>query len=224
MELINESRFTAAWITGKIRFPADSLTVVVKAAFDLVPGTVTLAEEQLLPTGDEERPEGLLRYSNDFALFKPKTDLLLVGSCHAPGGTPVRMCPVSFGVGRWSKTLLVLGDRLWRKRFLGGKISEPEPFTTMPLTWDRAFGGPKYPKNPLGVGTQDVVDADGTVTVCRMPNVESPDLLIVSPKNKPDPAGFGPIPLAWPQRMSKVGTYGKKWGSPRKLGILRLTA
>ena len=35
------------------------------------------------------------------------------------------------------KTILVTGDRVWRD----GQPSEPQPFESMPLVWERAFGG-----------------------------------------------------------------------------------
>ena len=44
-----------------------------------------------------------------------------------------------------------------------------------------------------------------------LPHIEDPKNLVLSPKDHPDPAGFGPIDLTWPQRMSKAGTYDREW-------------
>ena len=72
-------------------------------------------------------------YASDFADFKLHAEVLLAGTCHAPGGRPVAECPVRFSVGAWSKTLLVVGRRVWTEKVLGPAISDPQPFTTMPL-------------------------------------------------------------------------------------------
>ncbi len=213
MELVTEGPLKVAWITGKIRFPVPSITVVAKGTFDLVPGAIAApAAEPFLPRGDEfadDNPEGVLKAPNDLVPFKPRTDLFLTGTCHAPGGKPTTTCTVAFGVGAFSWKLAVIGDRVWKRKLLGGSLTEPQPFRTMPISYDRAFGGPGYAKNPLGRGW------DETASEVSMPNIEDPGQLVLNPKSKPDPAGFGPIPLPWPQRMSRAGTYGKKWQKNR---------
>ena len=70
--------------------PRFSLTAIVKGTFRVRHGeTAMLAEEQLPLTGDtfeSEDPSKPLRYPSDFAPFKPRADVLLVGTCYAPGG------------------------------------------------------------------------------------------------------------------------------------------
>ncbi len=105
MRVLTETPFTFAPVSGRIGFPGHSLTLVVKGTFDLRPdGSATIAEEALYPIGDEHLPDdeertGPIRYASDFAPLKPAADLLLVGTCHAPGGTPVTECEVAFQVG-----------------------------------------------------------------------------------------------------------------------------
>lgn len=202
MDLLNESGFQAAWTLGQIRPPSLSATFVVKGTFDLVPdGIARPCEAQDLLTGDEPFDEDgqVLRYSNDFALFKPRADFLVTGTCRLPGPAPT--CPVSIAVGAYSKSLAVIGDRVWK----GGVPTEPVPFVSLPVSYDRAFGGPEFARNPAGRGYRDG----------RLPNVERPDSLIRDPEDRPEPAGFGPLPMTWPQRASKSGTYGKKWQKER---------
>ena len=42
----------------------------------------------------------------------------------------------------WSKELLVVGNRRWKKGLVVDSMSDPEPFTEMPLTYANSFGGP----------------------------------------------------------------------------------
>lgn len=188
------------------------MTVVVKATLDLVPdGVCRLASEQRLLTGDEHHdgdPELSVRYPSDMAVLKPRGECLFVGACHAPGGRPVRTTKVGFRVGPIRKELAVIGDRVYTGRVTTG-ISRPEPFVRMPLTWERAFGGPGVADNPVGKGLE-AVDGPGGRTY-PLANVEDPQRLIVARSDRPAPAGLGPIPRSWPRRMALTGTYDARW-------------
>src|SRR5205823_4678012 len=58
------------------------------------------------------------------------------------------------------------------------------------------------------------VEVDGA-KVHRLPNVELPKQLVVSPSDRREPAGFGAVEVAWPQRSSKAGTYDQRWVETR---------
>jgi hypothetical protein len=72
---------------------------------------------------------------------KPLTDVLLIGAAHSTRG-PVASLETGVEVGAARKGVRVLGARRI-KLAAGGRITftEPEPFTSMPLTWDHAYGG-----------------------------------------------------------------------------------
>jgi len=147
----------------------------------------------------------------DMCMPKPKGEVLVIGKCFAPEGKPVPAYEVRLQIGPIDKTFYVFGDRFWeRKAGVLKTISDPHPFTEMTISYENAFGGPDYKKNPLGKGHAPVKSDTGE-TVHPLPNIEDPRDLIDSPKKKPDPAGFAPIDLTWPQRMDKVGTYDQKW-------------
>ncbi|UCG63877.1 MAG: DUF2169 domain-containing protein [Deltaproteobacteria bacterium] len=155
----------------------------------------------------------------DMCMPKPKCEVLVVGKCFAPKGKPVPAYEVRLQIGPIDKTLNVYGDRFWkRKRGILKTISDPLPFTEMDITYENAFGGPDYKKNPLGKGHAPVKTDSGD-TVHPLPNIEDPRDLIDSPKKKPNPAGFAPIDLTWPQRFDKVGTYDEKWQTERFPGL-----
>jgi uncharacterized protein YjbI with pentapeptide repeats len=147
----------------------------------------------------------------DMCMPKPKGEVLVVGKCFTPEAKPVPAYEVYLKAGPIDKTLYVFGDRFWeRKAGVLKTISDPLPFTEMAISYENAFGGPDYKKNPLGKGHAPVKSDTGE-TVHPLPNIEDPKDLVDSPNKKPDPAGFGPIDLTWPQRMEKAGTYNQKW-------------
>ena len=90
--------------------------------------------------------------------IKPTTDVLLRGSARSHRG-PVSALTAALRIGGTAKAVQVWGDRrisLGRSGALG--FSVPEPFTSMPLTWERAYGGrdayaeakePAEPEPPL---------------------------------------------------------------------------
>ncbi|MFT4512414.1 MAG: hypothetical protein ACI91B_001108 [Planctomycetota bacterium] len=154
---------------------------------------------------DTERT-GALLYASDFADFKLHADLVLKGTCHVPGGVPTDYCKVSFAVGDWSKSLLVVGPRVWKPGLLKASMSDPVTFTRMPLTWQNAFGGEGHAANPCGKG----------IAGEELPTVELEDKLIRKRRDKPAPACFGAINANWQQRADKRGKeYGDDYQKNR---------
>jgi uncharacterized protein YjbI with pentapeptide repeats len=111
---------------------------------------------------------------------------------------------VAFQVGSFRKSLVVLGDRLWKAGFLGSSASEPAPFTSVRMGYENSFGGPGFPANPTGKGHGTTVQGKGSAH--WLPNIESPDRLARDPTTAREPAGFGPIPRTWPQRARNLGS------------------
>jgi uncharacterized protein YjbI with pentapeptide repeats len=150
---------------------------------------------------------------------KPKAEFLVAGTCCAPGKETLQATKVLVSVGKAKKELAVFGDRYWAPDRLGGKtMSSPQPFSEMPITWDRAFGGEGYGLNPEGKGFVEHQDGNGTPRR-PLPNIEHPDRLMLSPSDKPVPAGFGIIPPHYPQRAKLSGTYDKRWKKERWPGF-----
>ena len=195
--------------------PQPEMAIIVVGAFHLRPGEPLTPIEGAIEQGslsgqsfreDDEDRVGECLHVNDLADFKPRADLLLSGSCHAPHGKPVRECGVRFSVGPWSKSLLVSGNRVWKG--LGAVMSEAEPFESMLLGYSNAFGGPGYAKNPSGKGY-------GALAL-QLPNVEYAASRVASKGDRPEPAGFGPLNVVWPQHSGSGlgkdygGSYRKK--------------
>ncbi len=147
-------------------------------------------------------PDGIL----DEGMGKPCGEVLVDGSGFAPGGKARGVFPVRARLGSVDKTIYVIGPRVWKQ----GAPTEPTPIKEMRIEWARAFGGPSFPNNPVGIGAAPEKDEEGR-EVHRLPNLELPDKLLHSPKDKPPPACFSSMDPMWPVRFSKVGTYDDDW-------------
>lgn len=124
----------------------ERLALVCKRHYRVRPGAraVALAEPPViveLPTsGAEAVLFGRLDHDSDmFAAAKPKTDVLVVGHAHAPGGATSLDVGVEVGPAR--KLVRAFGDR--KLMVDGGRLrfTRPEPFQSLALTWENAYGG-----------------------------------------------------------------------------------
>lgn len=168
---------------------------------------------QTLPAGD---------LPGDAVCRKEGVDLLVLGSAHAPEGRPVTAMDVSLSVGDFARGLTVTGARRWVQA--GKRLSPgaPEPFTSLPLTWEHAFGGAAdlegkqvpNPDNPKGKGfILNEAAAEGV----ELPNVEDPDTPIRSWEDRPRPACFAPIPIGSYLQAENTVEFDPDTGRPKIL-------
>ncbi len=140
-------------------------------------------------------------------MIKPGVEILLIASAHTPDGNPAATVDVGLRAGTIRKVLTVTGDRFDNL----GVITDPTPFVTMPLVWERAFGGTDETgrcdtRNPVGIGWKKARSAD--------PNVRSVVANITYAgdyENEPRAAGFGPIGRGWQPRLGLAGTFDDDW-------------
>ncbi|MBU2549709.1 MAG: DUF2169 domain-containing protein [Proteobacteria bacterium] len=183
------------------------LAVAHLSFFDLSDPDRILSEQDLWPLVQAELGGTVF----DMGLPKPLGEVLVRGKCFAPQGRPVRALKTGLKIGPISKEVYVFGFRQWAEGGIGGpRISEPLPFSTMDLGYENAFGGRDFPLNPAGMGLARVQLPTGE-TGHPLPHLEDPDRLIAPPDDRPDPAGFGPLDVSWPQRAEKLGTYDQAW-------------
>ena len=213
MRLVNAQpkHTTVFWVVSRPRRGRHHATIILKAAYRLVPDGVAIPNEDQPPVAsgdDPAEPGAAPTYASDFVPPKPKADFLVAGAAHAPGGKPVPACRVSIAIGGHGKSLAVFGDRRWAWGPLGAAIGKPEQFVSLPLGYERAFGGPGSRNNPVGRGA-DVRPGQ------LLPNIEHLDRLITQSTQRPDPAGFGPVAMTWQPRIGKAGTYDAAWLAER---------
>ncbi|WP_111642044.1 DUF2169 family type VI secretion system accessory protein [Marinimicrobium alkaliphilum] len=213
VELSNKTPFAAHYLLLPDTRGVDTLFVNVAARFHIGAQWVLCETPAELLTEDcywGEPGQSSLRQPLDTHTGKLATDIAIAGNAWAPGAKPVGRIDVSARVGNRQKTVSVFGDRVWDNR----RISAPEPFTTKPLRYEGAYGGPGYPANPVGTGYFDD-DTDEAVNGSPLPAIECARDLIQNPKDRPAPAGFGFIAPHWYPRADFAGTYDQQWQETR---------
>jgi len=147
MNLVNVSRLAAGIAVPTDKHGYEHLLVAVKGTFTIRPdGTCAPAEVPLPMTYADvfhgEPGLSSIRHECDFALRKPSCDVVLNGHAYAPGGEPVPQLDATLEVGPVRKTVRVFGDRAWEGGILRRFVAtRPQPFTKMPLLYERAFRG-----------------------------------------------------------------------------------
>ncbi|MCP4294778.1 MAG: DUF2169 domain-containing protein [Proteobacteria bacterium] len=198
--------------------------LAVKASFKINPGSelLSIADQQeevhSLEEYVGEAHNSSLEKTRDFALSKPKVDILINGTAFAPGGKEVTELKVGFGLGEISKILKITGEREYQKA-LGFLIkTTPLPFEKMPITYERAFGGWQDEEDESDNPLFDVRNPAGTGFSKKrryfagkdLPSVEYPTHKTKRNPKKNRIAGFGPIPGHWQPRVGYAGTLVDK--------------
>jgi hypothetical protein len=172
-----------------------------------------LAADKPTPLGDLPR--------DDLPRSDPAFEVIMLGTAHAPGGTPCERLTVSLSVGAERREMLVHGDRRWEHALLRHRPGACAPFTSMPLTWSRAFGGSARVeidheafvdvcdvRNPAGRGFDPGPDAVGLAKHLKSPkgyprydkerplaNLEHPQHAVSRFDDAPDPLCWATVPM-----------------------------
>jgi hypothetical protein len=202
MEFINETPFPA-YLARTEFFYKDLLmaTVVLKCTFDVDLATGPRPAAEQIPMVEEDTQTDFGCLEGDCVPVKPGCDLAVLGRAHSyPPGREVDKLPVSLKLGEFERKVLVTGDRCWTGTGPDYRPSRPIPFTSMPLTYERAYGGTAghseggaapFADNPEGRG---YVVRQEDVAGTALPNIEETDQVIQSWRQHPLPAGLAPLP------------------------------
>jgi len=226
LQVVNKSPFLPLMTVLADEAGIDTLFIVVKGTFPLPPTTRKTPEPGKPFAKDvywQDPDTSSLKYASEVHVGKRGTDVVLVGHAHAPGGRPIAEMLVAVSVAERRKVVRVVGDRVWST--LTGGPSRAEPFTMMPLVYERAFGGVhELPdgrggilaeeRNPIGVGFRGR-RALGDVVGQKLPNLEDPATPIRTFGDRPAPAGFGFVAPSWMPRRAFAGTYDEAWKANR---------
>lgn len=222
LQLKNNTPFSAAIALFPNEQGIETLYTIVKASFH-IGQKWTLLDEQAQPQQEDifwgDPTESSLRLPSDYHPGKAATDVIMIGQACAQEQRPVRQLNVDLSIGTIRKAVRVFGNRVWDR----GLISSPDVFTTMPIVYERAFGGldildgqvrAAELRNPVGVGFAGKRGSDD-MDNSPLPNVECPRHLIQSLKDNPVPAGFAAIASNWQPRVTYAGTYDEAWTQNR---------
>ena len=227
LQVKNPTSFPATILAMPDPEGIESVLGILKATFT-VGKDVRPAEEQVpIITRDVYHgapDQSSIKTPGDLMGMKPGTDVLLLGHAYPAKGKFAVQADVSLAVGPVRKVIRVFGDRVWESGVFGTRMSSPKPFQAMPLVWERSFGGgdPSATehkqqavdeRNPVGRGFRSPTrkDIDGL----PLPNLEDPEALIGSLKDRPAPVAFAPVCPHWQPRRSYAGTYDEQWQKKR---------
>lgn len=161
---------------------------------------------QLVPTPDFEwpgnqpanRPEDAM--PPDMPFLTGGIDVLVMGSLWQPNAWPGLELTAEIRIGqRYLRRITAIGNRCWVHHNGSLVPGYPEPFVSMPLCYENAFGGQAetgqgaiaWPANPSGKGFYLTPErAEGQ----PLPNLEDPDHRIASIEDRPEPMATGPYP------------------------------
>jgi hypothetical protein len=226
LDLVNTTPFRVSLNVIPDGHGDDVVVVAAKVTLRLGRQLEWTEEQQPLVEADEywgEAGASSLKHSGELGLPKPATNVVLIGHAWPANGKKVTSIDVSVSAGRLKKTVRVFGDRCWSATALGTTMTDPLPFESMPLVFERAYGGSRAledgtevveRRNPIGAGFLGG-DRGRRIDGVRLPNLEEPRALIRGPKDQPPPACFGAVAPAWSPRLEYAGTYDEKWREAR---------
>ena len=181
-----------------------------------------------------------VRFEADTALLKRRTDVVIHGTAHAPGGQPAPSFDVTIAVGNWRRHLRVFGPRraVWRKPaketaravvHTPPLFTDPTPVARVPLSFSSAYGGvAKYqvsstgeildiacPTNPLGKGFCVQNSPEG-LDGLDLPQLEDPTALLTPETVVRELAAPEAVPVP-----AAFGFQGRGWyPRVRSLGVM----
>jgi len=223
LQLKNNTPFAAQLALFPNHQGVDTLYIIVRASLNIGPKW-TLSDEQKPPAAADEHwgddpATSSLKQASEMHIGKPATDIIMTGHAWSPEGRETSQLDVSLAVGSVNRTVRVFGDRQWHD----GGISQPRPFTSMPLVYERAFGGlhkendqiiAGEARNPVGcgfIGKRKPAVVNGE----PLPNLEDPRQLLQRAGDVVAPSGFGFIAPSWQPRLSYAGSYDEHWQKTR---------
>ena len=210
----NHSPFPAELFSFPDLQGQEVLVLVVSVTFDASHGELTPADKQSpIQVADRHfgKPElTSVRREAEVAVEKPFVDVIVNGSAHAPNDRPKERVVVELQVADIHKRLSVTGDRY---RGPLGIVTPPEHFVTMPIVYERAYGGTSaegdksyacFRSNPVGVGFRNLRSRLPDVAT-DLPNIENLG------RDQETVAGFGAVSRGWSPRLEYAGTYDREW-------------
>jgi hypothetical protein len=206
----NETPFDAKFVGIRLGKPEDAIGMVfIKATYDLdfEQGRWSISADPIPITTDTvETPFGV--FHGEVNPPREGTDVCVMATVRRD--RPVREAVLTLKINELVSRIRVLGDRTWRRSAAGLVPSSPTPFTEMPLSYRRAYGGQAdqegakvpWPDNPTGTGYY--LSEDGALGNA-LHNIEPADFSGSPHWSRPVPvAGWAPYPNTWGLRIKQA--------------------
>jgi hypothetical protein len=221
-------------VAGRARNGDAFFSVLAKRSYAIRPGRAAERREKDAPLRlvdayyDGGDPDwSVVEDESETAPLKAATDVVVIAQAYAPRGQSTAQMAVGVKFGEHKKVLRVTGDRRcqWRDG-AAPAFTDPEPFATMPIRYDLAYGGRDetsdpnlpffYPRNDKGRGVA-LRNVKAAVQDLPLPNIEDPADLLTPERvviedarrwpEQPLPQGLGWRQRTWYPRCALVGAW-----------------
>lgn len=247
MELVNQTPATA-----KVKLSVDEQTglkygiIAAKATFIVhKDGTTEIDTQDPFPLFDADEKTDLGFLPSDlYPRRDPVFEVILLGAAYAKGHNSTPHHLVELTVGNTTRRIHVFGDRGWETP---EKISLPQSFSRIPLTYEYAFGGSceaffddntildvEDPMNKYGRGFDAEKIARDLAAGFQapegfpkmnyqriLPNLENPEKIISKNSDTPEPYCWATIPPDIGFRMIEAIRVFHRDGKPPELEATR---
>lgn len=206
------------------------LSVLLKRSYQVFNGKICqrAKEDRKLIAGDtyyNDPTNSSVQFESDFTPWKVATDVVFNATAYAPDKQAVQQLITSVMIGNHRKDLLITGNRVaYHQPNKKPLFSDPEPFLTLPLIYENAYGGVDiysdtetpcaYIRNPVGKGFV-IKNTKTTIHNLQLPNIEciddqlTPDKLITEHfmhwEKQPLSDGFSWFAKNWHPRSKYAG-------------------
>lgn len=229
------SEFDVVALRGTFRIDVENACLVPADE----PGEIVYGDE-LVGVCESDPLAGVVRREGDLVLYKPATDIHVIGTATPESGRALPHWYAGIAVGNVQKVLQLCGPRQFELGAWDWRLTAPEPTDAVALDYRLAFGGRFHapadeaaddewlykPDNPAGCGwlpdkhqrsqlskaARRQVDAaiDG-IRRMSAPQIEDPRTPVAHPEQQITTQGFGPMARWCAPRVDFQGTRDAAW-------------
>ncbi len=149
MDYQNFTQFPTLAYEGLDQYDQEFHVVALRMTYDIRSDNLLEFAEKQNKLVEADEYFGVINKSSvmqesDLVHYKPKCDVIVIGSAYAPGGKPASRFEVGIKISGSSsllKRLVVTGPRSWNRGLLGWSLTKPKPIFSLPLQYEYAYGG-----------------------------------------------------------------------------------
>lgn len=221
MEFRNFTPFPPLHFESRDEKKNDFGVVVTRATFALEPDALPrlVQKQEAIVLADEyigEPGQSSIKIENNIAPYKPKSDIHIFATAHAPEGKPCKEWNIGVKIGdKINKQIHVTGPRYWSHRGeKGWQLTDITPAVQVPIRYEHAFGGSEFAENPLGTGFvhPEHVDPEKPIVAPQILPIDQPPLEFGKPIKA---EGLGALSPSWKARSEHAGTFDLVWEKTR---------